>query len=143
MKHDLIATQSVEINTELSKVWNVLTNPEIIKKYLYGTKIITDWKVGSKIIFQGEFKGQKYCDMGVIMQNVFHELLSYTFWSSFTGLENKPENYSLIAYNLASIESMKTKFTWTQKGHPNERVCSHAEQQIGMLLENIKKIAEN
>ncbi|WP_291634829.1 SRPBCC domain-containing protein [Clostridium sp.] len=142
MRYDLIASQSIEINIGNSKLWDVLTNPKIIQEYLYGTQTITDWKIGSKIMFQGEFNGQKYCDMGVINENVLHELLSYSFWSSFSGLENRPENYSLITYNLESIDYNKTKFTWTQKGHPDEESCAHAETQIGELLKNIKEIAE-
>ena len=143
MRHDLIASKSIEINTEISKVWDVLTNPKFIGEYLYGTQTITDWKIGNEIKFMGEFNGQKYCDMGVIKENVLHELLSYSFWSSFSGTENKPENYSLITYNLVGIDSKNTKFTWTQKGHPDEESCSHAESQIGELIKNIKEIAEN
>ena len=54
MRDDLIVSESIEINTEPDKVWEALTNPEIIKEYLFGTQTITDWKVGSDIIFQGE-----------------------------------------------------------------------------------------
>ncbi|HEY5584194.1 MAG TPA: SRPBCC domain-containing protein [Ruminiclostridium sp.] len=75
MRHDLIALKSIEINAEPSRVWDVLTDPKIISEYLYGTETITDWKVESEIIFQGEFKGQKYRDMGVIKDNILHELL--------------------------------------------------------------------
>jgi uncharacterized protein YndB with AHSA1/START domain len=142
MRHDLMASKSIVINKDISRVWNVLTDPKIIREYLYGTETITDWKVGSKIIFQGDFNGKKYRDMGIILENVFHELLSYSFWSSFSGLENKPENYSLIIYNITSIDNKKTKFTWTQKGHPDEETRSHAENQIGELIKNIKEIAE-
>ena len=119
-----------------------MTNPESIREYLYGTETITDWTVGSKIIFEGEFQGKKYRDEGVILKNVLHELLSYSFWSNFSGLENKPENFSLITYKLIAIENNKTLFTWEQKGHPNDENRMHAELQIGELLKNIKEIAE-
>ena len=43
MRHDLVVSTCVEINAEPSKVWNVLTTPEIIKEYLFGTETITNW----------------------------------------------------------------------------------------------------
>ena len=92
MNHNLIVSKSVDINAEPSTVWNALTNPDIIKEYLFGTETITDWKVGSEIIFQGEYKGHKYKDRGVVRENSLNKLLSYSYWSGFSGLEDKPEN---------------------------------------------------
>lgn len=46
------------INAPLEKVWKALTEPEIVKQYFFGTDLVTDWKVGSPIIFQGEWEGQ-------------------------------------------------------------------------------------
>ena len=68
MRQDLIVSQSVDVKAEPEQVWNALTNPEIIKEYLFGTETITDWKVGSEIIFQGEYEGHKYRDHGIIEQ---------------------------------------------------------------------------
>ena len=53
MRNDLIVSKSIIVNANNDKVWKALTNPEIIKEYLYGTETLTDWKVGSEIIFQG------------------------------------------------------------------------------------------
>jgi len=142
MRSDLLTSKSIEINATPSKVWNVLTNPEIIKEYLYDTETITDWKVGSEIIFQGDYSEQKYRDMGVILENSLYELLSYSYWSNFTGLQNKPENYSLITYSLEMLDNMKTKFTWEQKGYVDEQSCANAESGIEALVEKIKEIAE-
>src|SRR5580698_757285 len=104
MNHDLQVSESVIVNVGASRMWDVLTNPEIIKEYLFGTETITDWKVGSEIIFQGvygENKEYSYRDRGVIREFVPHQLISYTYWSGFSGLEDKPENYSLVTYTLA------------------------------------------
>ena len=102
MRHDLKVSNTIEINAESAAVWEALTNPELIKEYLYGTETVTDWKAGSEIIFQGEYQGQKYRDKGIIKEIVPGKFLSYTYWSGFTGLEDIPENYSLITYDLES-----------------------------------------
>ena len=53
MNKNLIATQSIKINTKAEKVWRILTDPEKIKIYLFGTETTTVWNVGSPILFQG------------------------------------------------------------------------------------------
>ena len=51
----LIAKATITINAPGSKVWEALTNPDLIKQYLFGTKVITDWQVGSPIIYEGQW----------------------------------------------------------------------------------------
>jgi uncharacterized protein YndB with AHSA1/START domain len=141
MNHDLIVSKSVDVNAKPSKVWNALTNPKIIKEYLFGTETITDWKVGGEIIFQGGYDGHKYKDKGVVRENILNELLSYSYWSGFSGLEDKPENYSLVTYSLTHSNNI-TKLTWTQKGFANEEGRKHLESGMDEFLANIKKIVE-
>jgi uncharacterized protein YndB with AHSA1/START domain len=145
MRHDLVVSQSIEINAEPSKVWHAVTTPEIIKEYLFGTETTTDWKVGSKILFQGvygENLEHQYCDKGVIVENILNKILSYTYWSVFSGLEDKPENYALVTYTFASNDNKKTTFTWTQKGFGNEEGYQHSLGGMTEFLEQIKGIIE-
>ena len=86
MKHHLVVSESIDVNAEPSKVWDALTDPAIIKKYLFGTETITDWMVGSEIIFQGvygENNEHSYRDKGVVLENVPNKKLSYSYWSGF------------------------------------------------------------
>jgi hypothetical protein len=118
-----------------------LTNSNIIKEYLFGIETITDWKVGSEIIFQGEYEGHKYKDRGVIHENSLNKLLGYSYWSGFSGLEDKPENYSLVTYALTKSNNI-TKLTWTHKGYASEEGHKHSERTMYEFLVNIKKIVE-
>ena len=142
MNHNLQVSESITVNVAASRMWEVLTNPEIIKEYLFGTETVTDWKVGSPIVFQGEYQGHKYSDHGVIMELEFHKHIAYSYWSGFSGLEDKPENYSMVIYDLESIDSTHTKFTWTQKGYPDETRQAHSQSGMKEFLEQIKGIAE-
>ncbi|MGI8951726.1 MAG: SRPBCC family protein [Chitinophagaceae bacterium] len=142
MRNDLEVSESIEINAEPSKVWEALRNPEIIKEYLFGTETITDWKIGSDIIFQGEYKDQTYKDKGIVRENVSGKKLSYNYWSGFTGLEDKPENYSLVTYALESNDNKTTKFTWTQKGFATEQGYKHSKNGMKEFLKQIKEVVE-
>ena len=142
MRRDLIVSQSIDINASPSKIWTVLTDPKLIKEYLYGTETVTDWKVGSEVIFQGEYQNQTYQDKGIILENVPNELLSYSYWSGFSGTEDKPENYSIVTYSLSKQDDSHTTFTWTQEGFATEEGYNHSKQGMGAFLEQIKGIAE-
>jgi uncharacterized protein YndB with AHSA1/START domain len=142
MDHNLQVSESIIINTDLARVWEILTNPAIIKEYLFGTETLTDWKVGNPIIFQGEYQGHKYRDHGVIKENEFHKHIAYSYWSGFSGLEDKPENYSMVIYDIAPIDSIHTKFTWTQVGYPDETRQANSQSGMKTFLEQIKGIAE-
>lgn len=141
MRHDLEVSESIVINAPTEKVWEALITPEIIKKYLFGTETITDWKIGSGIIFQGEYQGHAYKDKGVVRENITNELLSYSYWSGFSGLEDKPENYSLVTYKLKSCDE-GAEFTWVQKGFANEDGQRHSQEGLGEFLKKIKEVIE-
>lgn len=141
MNKELTVTQSIEINAAKEKVWDALTNPEKIKVYLFGTDTLTNWKAGSEIIFQGEYQGQQYKDKGTIVDIKKDELLQYTYWSGFTGLEDKPENYSLVTYKLVSV-SGKTVLTLTQAGFSNEQAQQHSQTSWENVLQQIKQMTE-
>jgi len=49
----LIARQSVFIKAPPERVWRALTDPEMIRQYLFGTDAESDWKVGSPIRYRG------------------------------------------------------------------------------------------
>ena len=84
--------KTIEIDASVQKVWDGLTNPDIIKQYMFGTETICDWKEGSEIIFQGSYEETSYKDKGVLQKIIAEEILQSTYLSSFSGLEDKPEN---------------------------------------------------
>jgi uncharacterized protein YndB with AHSA1/START domain len=142
MRLDLQVAESVVVNVDASRMWDVLTNPAIIKEYLFGTETLTDWKVGSTIVFQGEYQGHKYSDHGVILENNLYKRIAYSYWSGFSGLEDKQENYSKVIYDIEPIDAGHTKFTWTQKGYPDEQRQAHSQSGMKDFLAQIKTIAE-
>jgi uncharacterized protein YndB with AHSA1/START domain len=142
MRQDLIVSRSILMNTSPDSLWKTLTSPELIKEYLFGTETLTDWIVGHEIVFQGEYQGHKYRDHGVILDLEPNKRLSYSYWSGFTGLEDKPENYSEITYILAKKAELQVEFTWMQRGFANEEGKKHSESGMDGLLEKIKSIAE-
>jgi uncharacterized protein YndB with AHSA1/START domain len=134
--------KSVSIKAKPVAVWKCLTDPEIIKKYLFGTEALSDWKVGSELIFQGEYDGKKYRDIGVIQALKVNSQLKYSYFSSFSGLEEKPENFHLISYDLAESGD-QTILTLTQENIHSEEARQHSDSSWEQVLTQIGQLAES
>lgn len=141
MNKDLIVSKTIEINTPAAKAWNALTSPEMIKQYLFGTEVVTDWKIGSDIIFQGNWEGKTYKDKGKIMQFETEKVFQYSYWSGFSGLEDKEENYSLVTFEVNG-EDTKTTLKLSQQGFTNEQAREHSEKSWDAVLQKIKELVE-
>ena len=74
MNRDLIVKKLIDIDADCSRVWEALTTPEIVKQYFFGTELISDFKVGGEIIFQGDWEGKKYRDKGIILKIIPEEI---------------------------------------------------------------------
>jgi|ERR1051325_1137521 uncharacterized protein YndB with AHSA1/START domain len=141
MKSNVIGKASIKINAPASKVWEALTTPELIKKYFFNTNAISDWKEGSPLIFKGEWEGKTYEDKGTILKVEPNKLFQYNYWSSMSGIEDKPENYVTITYELQE-ENDRTILTITQENIPDEKMKEHSEQNWRTVLDNLKKLLE-
>ena len=141
MNNKFTAKATSTINAPASKVWDALTDPSLIKQYLFGTEVNTDWQVGSPITYRGEWEGKTYEDKGKILQIEPEKLLVSTFWSSLAGLPDVPENYKTIQYEL-SPENGGTKLTITQDNNANQEEADHSAQNWNTVLDGMKKLLE-
>jgi uncharacterized protein YndB with AHSA1/START domain len=141
MSANLIAKASTSISAPASRVWEALTNPEIIKQYLFGTQAVTDWKEGSSLEFKGEWEGKKYLDKGVILKSEPEKLFQYTYLSSFSNLPDLPENYANVTYELHQDDGV-TVLTVKQENIANEEARKHSEKNWEYVLKTLKDLLE-
>jgi len=141
MKTDIINKETIEINAPASKVWDALTKPEIIKQYFFGTNTDTTWKPGSPVRFYGEWEGKSYEDKGTVLEVDEKKMLKYTYWSSMSGIEDKPENYVTITYTLSGKDG-KTILTITQENIPDEKTRAHSSENWKKVMQGLKKLVE-
>ena len=141
MNQTFIAKATTTINAPALKVWDALTKPELIKQYLFGTEVTTDWQVGSPISYQGIWEGKAYEDKGKVLQVEPGKLLISTFWSSLAGLPDVPDNYKTVRYELLA-EGGGTRLTIIQDNNATQEEASHSEQNWKMVLDGMKKLLE-
>jgi uncharacterized protein YndB with AHSA1/START domain len=141
MKKTYTATATTTINAPASRVWDAITNPDLIKQYLFGTDVISDWKVGSPILYKGEWQGKTFEDKGKILEIQPEKLFVNTHWSPFSGVPDLPENYHTVTYQLSEKDG-KTEVTITQDKNSSEEEKEYSEQNWKAILEGLKKLVE-
>jgi uncharacterized protein YndB with AHSA1/START domain len=142
MNDKFTAKATTTIHAPVSKVWQALVNPEIIKQYLFDTDVISDWKVGSPIIYRGQWEGKAFEDKGEILKIEPEKLLMSTHWSPMSGVPDAPENYHTVTYTLSEKRD-GTEVTITQDNNASEEEREHSEQNWRTVLEGMKKLLEN
>ena len=137
----LISKVSVNINAPVSKVWQALVDPALIKQYLFATEAESDWKKGSSIIYNGVWQGKPYTDKGIIVEIIPEKLLHTTYYSPLSGKEDKPENYNNVITELKPGNDFTT-VTISQDNIKDEAELKHMEQNWGTVLNGMKKLLE-
>jgi uncharacterized protein YndB with AHSA1/START domain len=135
------AKATTTIKAPVSKVWQALVNPDIIKQYLFNTDVISDWRVGSPIIYRGEWEGKPFEDKGQILDIEPGRLLRSTHWSPLSGVPDTPENYHTVTYTLAD-QRESTEVTITQDNNATEEEKAHSEKNWRTVLEGMKTLLE-
>jgi uncharacterized protein YndB with AHSA1/START domain len=141
MNRKFTATATTTIDAPVSKVWQALVNPEIIKQYLFNTDVISDWNVGSPIIYRGEWEGKPFEDKGKILEIEPGKTLRSTHWSPLSGVPDAPENYHTVTYTLTE-QGDSTEVTITQDNNASEEEKAHSEKNWRTVLEGMKKLLE-
>ncbi len=138
----LVARASTNINVPIAQVWDALIDPKMIKKYMFGAEVITDWKKESSIIWKGKIDGKHYKDKGIILHIEPHHKLQYSHFSPLEGVDDMPENYHTLTYNLLSTEGDHTLLSLSQDNNPNENARQKSELNWEKMLDDMKELLE-
>jgi uncharacterized protein YndB with AHSA1/START domain len=140
MDNHLKFKTTIEINAPATEVWQALTDPAIVKEYFFGTDLETSWEKGSPIIWRGEWQGKEYIEKGEVLDIDEGTSVSMSYLS--TGLEDKPENYSFITYELEQTDPDFTALTLTQTGFKDQQACDHSKENWESVLDGLRRVVE-
>jgi uncharacterized protein YndB with AHSA1/START domain len=138
---ELLARASTTIRASRDKVWKALTDPSLIKQYMFGTTVMSEWQTGSPISWKGEWQGKRYEDKGTILHMVAGEMLQYTHFSPLSGQPDIPENYHTVTVRLAGNKE-ETEVSLTQVGSKTEQERKHSEENWNKMLTGLKQLLE-
>ena len=138
---DYVATADTEISASPAQVWSALTDPEQIKKYMFGTDVETDWREGSPITWKGEYEGKAYEDKGEIVEVVPERRLKFTHFSPLSGQDDVPENYHTLTYEIEARLG-KTHLSLSQDNNASAEEAEHSKGNWEMMLAGLKEVVE-
>ncbi|MGH8252218.1 MAG: SRPBCC family protein [Steroidobacteraceae bacterium] len=132
--------KSIEIEAAPLAVWDVLTRPESIERWL-GTRVRSSWQVGEPIVFEYSWEGKAFEDKGVVRDLRRGEVFAYTYWSGLSGLPDEPHNYSLITFELTPSHG-GTTLALRHEQIANERMRDHSNKNWDETLRTIRDLAK-
>lgn len=149
MSDVLNVQNSVVINASRSAVWDVLTNPEQTKKYMFGCETVSDWTIGSSLEWKALYEGKEMVFVkGTIKQLIPNELLEYSTIDPNSDIDDISENYLHVIYRL-NEEAGNTILTVTQgdysrvaDGERRYQEAFNGGEGWNPILVQIKEIAE-
>ncbi len=102
---ELFIRQSIEIQAPAEKVWEVLTHPAMTRQYMFGCDVVSDWKIGSPVLWKGVLKGKELVYVkGQVVTYEPYRLLQYTTFGSEGKLADVPSNYVTVTHKLTPRE---------------------------------------
>jgi uncharacterized protein YndB with AHSA1/START domain len=141
MNDRLVATVSTTINASSADVWQALVTPAAIERYMFRTSVISDWVVGSEIVWRSTWEGRAYEDKGIILQIVPERVLEYSHFSPRSGFPDVPENYHIVTVEI-SADGQRTHVVLSQDNNPTEQARDHAKQVWSMMLAALRQFVE-
>ena len=114
MSTELNIVNTIAIHAPAATIWDALTNPEITQAYMFGCETVSEWEIGSDLLWKGQYQGMDMIFVkGKIIQLVPNQLLVYTVFDPNSTIPDIPENYLTVTYQLQQKEGF-TQLTVTQ-----------------------------
>jgi uncharacterized protein YndB with AHSA1/START domain len=132
-----IITYTIYIRSDVQAVWNALTNPDITQRYWFNTRIESDWRPGSKILYR---RDGKVTDEHVISEIIPPRKLVHTFkplFGEFAGELPSRVNIELKASGAVVRLSLRH-----DRFQPDSKVFPACAIGWPMILNNLKTLLE-
>ena len=149
MENQLIVKNTIIINAPAANVWDALVNPEQTKKYMFGCETVSDWRVGSPLLWRMTYEGKELIPVkGIILAIQSAEFLKYTVIDPNAGMEDIPENYLNVTYSLTEQSGITTLrvaqdgFETAQDGDKRYQDVYNNGEGWNPILVQIKKVVE-
>ncbi|GHS86138.1 hypothetical protein AGMMS50218_05440 [Actinomycetota bacterium] len=138
MAHE--ARAEVHVDAVPEAVWRALTDPALVREYFFGTTLVTDWRVGSPIVYRGEWEGRAYEDRGTVLEVDRPRRLVTDYFSPSSGLPDEPGNHQRVTYEVAP-EDGGSRVTIVQDGNRDDEGAQHAAANWASVLGGLRDVA--
>ena len=135
---------SVSIAAPTPVVWRVLTDPELMKRWMgepeMELEVRTTWRVGSPVVISGTHH-VRFSKDGTVLRFEPERLLAYSHRSSLSDLPDEPASYTELEFAL-SAAGTGTSLTFTARNFPTESVYRHLALYWKGTMQVVKRVAD-
>jgi uncharacterized protein YndB with AHSA1/START domain len=149
MSNQLIVQNTISINAPAIAVWDALVNPAKTKVYMFGCETISDWKIGSPLLWQMIHEGKEFIPVkGMIKAIQPYILLKYTVIDPHAPYADIPENYLNVTYLLTEqggqtiLTVIQDGFETAAEGEKRYKDVYNNSDGWNPILVQIKKLVE-
>jgi len=134
------------INATPKTVWQTLTDSDLVKQYMFGSMIESNWEIGSSITFYIEKDGERIDAVyGKIEKLEPHSSFRHTLYPPNAEYPNIPENHIYVEYTLKENNG-KTELSIEQGGFETaadgEKRYTDVKNGWDVVLPSLTKVAE-
>lgn len=103
----MIIKETVIFKADKTQVWDLLINPEMTKQYMFGCELISDWKVGSPVLWKGKTEdgSEVVYVKGKLLEFEEGQKITMTTFDPNAGWEDIPINHVNFSYELMEVEN--------------------------------------
>ena len=136
-----INSSTIKINAPIHKVWDIITKPEYVKLWQYGSDLLTTWESGSDIRFRTEWEYKVFEQWGKVLEFRPNEIVKYSLFAPRPDLEDKAENYFIMSYVLTD-DNGQTKLEIIQEDNRQNAIQEEPQGEENQVLRSLKQLAE-
>jgi uncharacterized protein YndB with AHSA1/START domain len=136
-----VARAETDVRAPRAAVWRVLTTNGSHPEILFGAEVVSDWRIGSRIVWRGEWEGKTFEDHGVVIELEEPVRIVLTHFSPLSGQPDVPENYHTLRFELDETPR-GTHITLDQDNNPTKEAAEHSRANWVEMLNGVKAVAE-
>ena len=137
--NDLNVTVTRTIHAPVKRVWQALTRPADVAKWMMGAKVESDWTPGAPITWRGEYDGKPFEDTGEVIEVEPGKRLKHTHASGSAGPDATP---NVLTWTLAGDDDA-TRLTLVQSGATSQKEAEAFRKNWSAMLDALKDVAES
>lgn len=123
-------------------MWAAVTLPEHVRQWQYGSELSTDWIVGHSIRFSALWQGETFEQWGTVEEFSTPRRLRYSLFAPRPGLEERPENYFSMIYELTDVDGA-TKVSFTHEDPREREDVEEESDEENPVLTQLRVVAES
>ncbi len=123
-------------------MWAAVTLAEHVRRWQYDSELMTDWVVGGPIRFRAEWQGQVFEQWGTVLEFDAPTRLRYALFAPRPGLEDRPENYFTMTYELLDVDGT-TEVTFIQEDPRDLDDTENETDEENPVLVALRDVAES